>query len=536
MELAAQASRAGVQQPAAHDPSGKPRRGCPELHCVAQLVGADALSLAELRAERLGTGADRALIAMGALDEETYVRALAADLGVAFADLDDLPRAACPLPDAGLIEAAAAGMATLTTGDGSVWLIAPRRLAARGLTDLIRTGRAPVRQFRLTTTRRLDAFVQRACGATIAERAANGLAGERPLYSAARLGRQNAWRPQAMLTLAVAAVTLALATAPLATEALLALFFIAWLALRLAAALTPRPCEGRPKERPDPALPVYTVIAALYREAGSIHGLLRSIEQLDYPREKLDVLLAVEADDRETREAIADYSGPLPLRVIVVPAGAPRTKPRALNAALAFARGGLTVVYDAEDRPEPDQLRRAEAAFAASDDRLACVQARLSIDNTDDGWLARMFTAEYAGQFDVFLDGLCALGMPLPLGGSSNHFATAVLREVGGWDAWNVTEDADLGMRLARFGYRAMMIGSTTYEEAPARLMPWLRQRTRWFKGWMQTWCVHMRQPVSLWRELGPRGFFGLQLAVGGNVLAALVHPLFLFGSVSAAL
>ena len=539
MELAAQASRAAlpsVQQPAPHAPSGKPRRGCPELHCVAQLVGADALSLAELRAERLGTGADRALIAMGALDEETYVRALAADLGVAFADLDDLPRAACPLADAGLIEAAAAGMATLTTGDGPVWLIAPRRLAARGLTDLIRTGRAPVRQFRLTTTRRLDAFVQRACGATIAERAANGLAGERPLYSAARLGRQNAWRPQAMLTLAVAAVTLALATAPLATEALLALFFIAWLALRLAAALTPRPCEGRPKERPDPALPVYTVIAALYREAGSIHGLLRSIEQLDYPREKLDVLLAVEADDRETRDAIADYAGPLPLRVIVVPAGAPRTKPRALNAALAFARGGLTVVYDAEDRPEPDQLRRAEAAFAASDDRLACVQARLSIDNTDDGWLARMFTAEYAGQFDVFLDGLCALGMPLPLGGSSNHFATAVLREVGGWDAWNVTEDADLGMRLARFGYRAMMIGSTTYEEAPARLMPWLRQRTRWFKGWMQTWCVHMRQPVSLWRELGPRGFFGLQLAVGGNVLAALVHPLFLFGSLAAAI
>ena len=147
-----------------------------------------------------------------------------------------------------------------------------------------------------------------------------------------------------------------------------------------------------------------------------------------------------------------------------------------------------------------------------------------------------MFTAEYAGQFDVFLDGLCALGMPLPLGGSSNHFVTAALRQAGGWDAWNVTEDADLGMRLARQGYRAALIDSTTWEEAPARLMPWLKQRTRWFKGWMQTWGVHVRTPLVLWRELGPRGFAGFQLAVGGNVLAALVHPVFLVFTTAAAL
>jgi cellulose synthase/poly-beta-1,6-N-acetylglucosamine synthase-like glycosyltransferase len=153
------------------------------------------------------------------------------------------------------------------------------------------------------------------------------------------------------------------------------------------------------------------------------------------------------------------------------------------------------------------------------------VQARLAIDNTDDGILARLFTAEYAAQFEVFLDGLSAFGLPLPLGGSSNHFTTAALRELGGWDAWNVTEDADLGIRLARFGYRTTTIASTTHEEAPARLKPWLRQRTRWFKGWMQTWCVHMRDPLALWRELGPRGFFGFQLVVGGNVLAALIHP-----------
>jgi cellulose synthase/poly-beta-1,6-N-acetylglucosamine synthase-like glycosyltransferase len=153
---------------------------------------------------------------------------------------------------------------------------------------------------------------------------------------------------------------------------------------------------------------------------------------------------------------------------------------------LPFVRGAFVAVFDAEDRPEPDQLRIALEAFVAGDDRLACVQARLTIDNTADSWLTRMFTTEYAGLFDVFLPGLAAWRLPLPLGGSSNHFRTSVLRQIGAWDPYNVTEDADLGMRLARFGYRTAVIPSTTYEEAPARFGPWLRQRTRWFKGWMR--------------------------------------------------
>jgi len=160
---------------------------------------------------------------------------------------------------------------------------------------------------------------------------------------------------------------------------------------------------------------------------------------------------------------------------------------------------------------------------------LACAQARLTIDNTADSWLARLFTAEYAGLFDVFLPSLAAWKLPLPLGGSSNHFRTEVLRRIGAWDPYNVTEDADLGMRLARFGYRTTVIASTTHEEAPARLYPWLKQRTRWFKGWMQTWLVHMRTPGKLFRELRPMGFVVFQLLVGGSALAALVHPFFLF-------
>ena len=219
-----------------------------------------------------------------------------------------------------------------------------------------------------------------------------------------------------------------------------------------------------------------------------------------------------------------------PFEVITAPQAGPRTKPKALNAALPFAQGSFTVVYDAEDRPERDQLHRALNMFVA-DANLACVQARLTIDNTADSWLARFFTAEYAGQFDVFLPGLAALRMPLPLGGSSNHFRTAVLRRIGGWDPYNVTEDADLGMRLSRFSYRSIVIASTTYEEAPARFMPWLRQRTRWFKGWMQTWLVHMRAPRALLTDLGLPGFLTFQLVVGGNVLAALVYPVFLVGA-----
>ncbi len=335
--------------------------------------------------------------------------------------------------------------------------------------------------------------------------------------------------PAAIVILpALAAAVVAPAGTVLAVEVTLAAVFLAWLGLRLAGALVEPAVRGALPGLPDDALPVYTIIAALYREAASVDGLLTAIERLDYPAEKLDVILAVEADDRDTRAAIAARNSRIPIAVVPVPTQGPRTKPKALNVALPFARGTFTVIYDAEDRPEPNQLRQALQAFRAGGDDLACVQAALCIDNTADSWLARLFTAEYAGQFDVFLPGLSAMRLPFPLGGSSNHFHTATLREVGGWDPYNVTEDADLGMRLARFGRRLDVINSTTYEEAPAQFGSWLRQRTRWFKGWMQTWLVHMRRPSRLLRDLGPAGFFTFQLIVGGNVLAALVHPLFM--------
>jgi cellulose synthase/poly-beta-1,6-N-acetylglucosamine synthase-like glycosyltransferase len=209
-----------------------------------------------------------------------------------------------------------------------------------------------------------------------------------------------------------------------------------------------------------------------------------------------------------------------------VPDGEPRTKPRALNFALLHASGDYVVVYDAEDMPEPDQLHRALARLKSAP-RVGCVQARLNIYNSDESWLTRQFTIEYTALFDCILPTLERLGLPVPLGGTSNHFPRRVLEKAGGWDPYNVTEDADLGIRLARLGLKVEVLPSTTWEEAPRTFTVWRGQRTRWLKGWMQTYLVHMREPLRLLRELGVRRFLGLQVLMGGLILSALVHPWF---------
>ncbi len=517
-------------------PAANDAGACPEIACLRGRIPAEVLAAARDRAAAVGVGADRVLIASGAISEEDYLRALGERLGIDFEPLDGQPRRQCPLDDARLIESADKGMLPLSDKDDTVLALAPRGTAARHILHLIAANPALARRFRFTRNDRINRFVLHHAGDALVQRASESLRRQWPALSAA------APRRRGLLAAAVLAIALlagALMLTPAAARqglgVLLAGLFLAWLGLRLVGACIRPPAPAAAAALPARELPVYSVIAALYREAAAVGGLLAALERLDYPIEKLDVIVALEADDRETRAAIDAYTGRLPVTVVTVPAAGPRTKPKALNVALPFARGTFTVVYDAEDRPERDQLRQALQAFHRGGDKLACVQASLSIDNTADSWLARLFTAEYAGQFDIFLPGLARLALPLPLGGSSNHFRTDTLRRIGAWDPYNVTEDADLGMRLARFGYRAATIASTTYEEAPARLGPWLRQRTRWFKGWTQTWLVHMRAPQRLWRELGGRGFLAFQLIVGGNVLAALVHPLFLAGLIDAA-
>jgi cellulose synthase/poly-beta-1,6-N-acetylglucosamine synthase-like glycosyltransferase len=417
-------------------------------------------------------------------------------------------------------------MLPLIEGGELIFVVVPALVDSRRLLSLAASDPGLAARFRVTSSARLRAFVARHAQGYIGHQATNQLLNSRPEFSAG----SGYWRRPvlawAMATALLVAMTVTPIFSTLAAQLAVGSIFLAWTALRLLGFLSERLLRRQPQTFSDQWLPVYSIIVALYREGATVGGLVAALRELDYPLEKLDVKLVVEPDDEETRIALSRLNLGPPFEVVVAPSAGPRTKPKALNAALQFVRGKFVAVFDAEDRPEPEQLRLAIEAFVAGDERLACVQARLTIDNTGDSWLTRLFTAEYAGLFDVFLPGLSAWRLPLPLGGSSNHFRTDVLRQVGAWDPYNVTEDADLGMRLARFGYDTAIIPSTTYEEAPSRFDPWLRQRTRWFKGWLQTWLVHMRSPRRLARQLGPCGFAVFQLLVGGGVLAALIHGL----------
>lgn len=276
----------------------------------------------------------------------------------------------------------------------------------------------------------------------------------------------------------------------------------------------------------DADLPLYTVLVPLRREGKMLPVLLERLAAIDYPAERLEVLLLVESDDDETHDALGDCYLPPHIRPITVPPGKPGTKPRALNVGLARARGEYIVVYDAEDRPEPDQLRKAVAAFRALPRRTICLQARLSFYNSQQSLLTRLFTVDYVLWYDALLPGLTRGGACVPLGGTSNHFRIEALRRLGGWDPFNVTEDCDLGVRIARAGLQVAMLDSTTWEEAVTRVQPWVRQRSRWVKGYLQTYLVHMRHPIRLWREMGTRGFVDFQSLVGGSCFALLSNPL----------
>ncbi|HEU0223309.1 MAG TPA: glycosyltransferase, partial [Paracoccaceae bacterium] len=213
------------------------------------------------------------------------------------------------------------------------------------------------------------------------------------------------------------------------------------------------PPEDLPRLARFRRLPVVSILVPLYRETAVIDPLLAALARLDYPRELLDIILVLEEDDAPMLDALAVRTLPPSVRTLAVPADRLRTKPRAMNYALDFADGEIIGVYDAEDRPAPDQVTRIVEMFAESPPKVACVQARLGFYNAGQNWLARCFAIEYATWFEILLRGYDRLGLPIPLGGTSVFFRRAALEAVGVWDAYNVTEDADLGMRLARFGY-----------------------------------------------------------------------------------
>ena len=302
---------------------------------------------------------------------------------------------------------------------------------------------------------------------------------------------------------------------------------------RLAAACTPL-SSAEPPPLADENLPTYTVIAPLYREAEVVAELVENLTALDYPRDRLQALIVLEADDDITLAAVRRIDLPAFVQVLIAPPGSPKTKPRACNHALGRARGEVVVIYDAEDMPDPGQLREAAARFAASDPSLACLQAPLRIEEPAFPlFLPSQFQLEYAAHFEVLLPALARWGLAFPLGGTSNHFKAAALREVGAWDAYNVTEDADVGFRLAAAGYRLGVIGRPTWETAPTASAQWFPQRARWIKGHMQTLAVHARGEVP--RQ--PRNAVALVLTLAQSVASSHLHgPVMLVAGVLAAI
>jgi cellulose synthase/poly-beta-1,6-N-acetylglucosamine synthase-like glycosyltransferase len=298
-------------------------------------------------------------------------------------------------------------------------------------------------------------------------------------------------------------------------------------ALRLGALIAAKKDEPPARLLSDTELPVYSVLIPLRDEAHMVPLLYRAMSALAYPPEKLEIRFVVEARSERTVAAVRDLLGDPRFGLIEVPDAPPYTKPKALCYALSLIRGEYVVVYDAEDIPNSDQLRLAASTFAARPD-LTCLQAELVVDNARENLLTALFTGEYAGQFGLMMPALARWGLAVPLGGTSNHFRLRDLRAIGGWDAFNVTEDADLGLRLARLRNRIAMLPSQTYEEQPITVGMWLRQRTRWMKGWMQTFIVHNQHPVLLAKDLGPKAFLAFEIYVGSIILSPLLHTAFL--------
>ncbi|MGF7081104.1 glycosyltransferase family 2 protein [Mucilaginibacter sp. UYCu711] len=338
-----------------------------------------------------------------------------------------------------------------------------------------------------------------------------------------------------LIALVVSGLMLSFVNTSIAINVLLSVFFLISIIFKLFLALVGSRFElhqaitrEEVRQVVDDDLPIYTIHLPVYKEDKLIKKLIWNLQSLDYPREKLDIKLLIEEDDDKTLNAVRNLDFPAVFEVIVVPFHMPKTKPKACNYGLHFSRGQYLTIYDAEDVPDTDQLKKVVALFDKLPANYVCIQCALNYFNRGENFLTRMFTLEYSYWFDYMLPGLDTFDIPIPLGGTSNHFKFEFLIELGGWDPFNVTEDADLGVRAYAKGYKVAIINSTTYEEANNEIFNWVRQRSRWIKGYMQTHLVHMRNPVKLWRKIGWKGFLGFNFFIGATPVTFLVYPLLL--------
>lgn len=514
--------------------------GAPGMSCCLQLkaearrlhvLGISKPLIAKMaqRAANNGTTVEAELLASGAVDEDAYFAGLARMYGLPFlAEIDPALLVDHIQSDTQLVEPR---MLRLHHADRPpVMAVAAHILHMEGLAKRFGRNGNSTGGLVVTTPSAIRRAIWKVGENRRVDRAVRGLFDHlQPLSARLVVTGDQGFIAGASLCLISLLLIYAPMLAVVLAHMMLSFFHTAALFLRIAAV-----SHGRHHARPRPeisfepaveALPIYTVMVALYREAAVVPQLIAALDALDWPRSLLDVKLVCEADDHATLAAIRQTRPGPHIEVVEVPAMAPRTKPKALTYALAGARGEFLTIYDAEDRPHPQQLREAYHAFRLGPPDLACLQSPLVIDNAGESWISAIFALEYSALFRRLLPALGFYRLPLPLGGTSNHFKTALLKASGGWDPYNVTEDADLGMRLCRMGYRASTLTLPTYEDAPTDFAVWLAQRTRWYKGWLQTWLVLMRHPLRTAREMGPFSFFVFQLLVGGMLVAALSHP-----------
>ncbi|EPF00165.1 glycosyltransferase family 2 protein [Rhizobium grahamii] len=493
-----------------------------EAEVLLQLgIGKPTIARAMQLARRNGTSIEQELLAGGAVDADSYYASLARGLRLPF----------LPTIDSSLVnddkaldsQLAQARCVRLNYINKGMLAIVPEARNLAALSQAFETKPGLADSIVITTPAALRAAVWRTGSVRRLRESVTTLFEDKARFSARIVlsGKQGFLAGASVCAFAFAVATGTLSLTVL--HAAISLLYLAAILVR-AAALVDRK-SGVPSLPASERLPVYTVLIALYREADVVAQLVRALRRLNWPASRLDIKLVCEADDHATIEALRSEHLEAQFEIVEVPPAHPRTKPKALNYALAGARGEFVAIYDAEDRPHPDQLRAAYAQFAASPPDVVCLQAPLVISNGSASWISAVFALEYAALFRMLLPMLARWRMPVPLGGTSNHMRVADLRACGGWDPHNVTEDADLGMRLHRLGHRCGVIDCPTYEDAPATFKVWLNQRTRWFKGWLQTWLVMMREPARLLREMGMGGFLMFQLLIGGMLLSSLTHP-----------
>lgn len=475
---------------------------------------------------RHGTTVEEELLATGRISAETYFAMLADYLGLPFEPQIEAKRVKDqPHIDRLLIEPRGLRIEK-PDGEGNIALV-PHAETLQQLHMRLATRPALRSRLVITTPRAVRKTVWQTGERRRLHYTINRLFAWRPRYSAriVFMGKQGFLIGSFIATLAAALAVFPRETL-LIVHIVMTSFYFAALLVRIASARSqPEPQSDRLTGFDD-ALPVYTVLVAVYREANMMQQLTDNLLNLNWPWTKLDIKLICEGDDRETISAIEALDLPPHFELVRVPPANPRTKPKALTYALAGARGTFLTIYDAEDRPHPDQLREACSTFMRSPPELACLQAPLIVANLGKNWLSALFACEYAGLFRGVLPYLAQHRFPMPLGGTSNHFRVEALRRSKAWDPFNVTEDADLGLRLHRLGYYCGVITRGTAEDAPTAIRTWIAQRSRWIKGWLQTMLVALREPEGLYRELGALNFMVFVVHFGGMILSVFLHPL----------